>query len=151
MNVLKECKNTSAIAVSGVLLAGCVYSYAAYESLSGRYPGAYTPLAMLAPIFLLANNYALFLSVVKSILPTAGSQLLFALTLVGGTMFQAACAGRSDLRIIVVLAIFNMVTYTVITLKQHKLNHDSLVSQCKSQQALSSIVNAAIKKKAADL
>lgn len=146
MNVLKECKTTSTISIIGVVIAGSVYSYAAFEALRGRYPGAYTPLAMLAPIFLLANNYTLLVSVLKSILPTVTSRVFFFLALLGGTLFQAACTGRYNLRVILVLAICNFVAYVFIAFKQQKLDRKSLVVQCQSQQALSVVVNKAIDK-----
>lgn len=151
MNVLNECKTTSAVAISGVVLAGVVYSYAAYESLNGRYPGAYAPLAMLAPIFLLSNNYKLLMSVFNSILPSTSSKIFFCLALLGGALFQAACAGRYDLKIIVALAACNLMAYIFIAIKQHKLDHKSLVIQCKSQQALSDVLDQALDKKTGNM
>lgn len=147
MNVLNKCDNTSTISVFGVLLAGTVYSYAAYESFTGKYPGAYTPLAMLAPILLLANNYTLLMSVIKSILPTVTTRVFFGLALLGGALFQAACAARYDLRIILALAVGNFLAYMFIAFVQNKLDRKSLVLQCKSQQALSAVVNEVIDKK----
>lgn len=84
----------------GEVHALSVCSYAAYESVRGRLPGVRTALAMLAPMFLLANIYTLLISGINSISPSVASRVFFAISLLGGTLFQSDYAGRYDLRVI---------------------------------------------------
>ena len=142
MDAFNECGNTSILAVSGVVLAGGVYSFAAYETLSGRSPGSYVPLVSLVPILLLSNNYKLLISVLDAMLPSKLTKAFFVLSYLGGLLFQAACAGKYDLRIVAALALCNLLTIC-ISFKYRKLDHKSLLMQCKTQQALSEVVNKA--------
>lgn len=139
------CKTTSWVAVTGVLTAIFVYGLAAAEAASGRYPGAYTSLVMIAPLGLLVNNIGLFIAVAQTILPTRTAVVSFLAAILGAMMFQASVTQRMSKRIVVSLALLNLSLFVYSGFYLKRLERSEMQLQCIGQDRIAALLRSGMK------
>lgn len=102
---------TPFVIVGSVVATVGIYLRAAFAAYSGVVPGPYVALLYLAPLGLMASYIPLIASVIMTIVPSVTALALMAVSAASVMAFQSSVVA-GDLRVVLALAVVNLVLYT---------------------------------------
>lgn len=133
---------TPLVIVGSVIATVLIYLRAAFAAYSGVVPGPYVTLLNLAPLGLMASHIPLIASVVMTIVPNMSALALMAVSSVSVMAFQSAVV-VGDLRVVMALAVVNLVLYTSAAYAQMGLSVSGAQRSYARRQKLARVLSEA--------